>query len=167
VARANGRVHRITPWTPDGLTVTSWRSDGRSIAFVRYVHHDPNPSRVWTVGADGRHARFVTYGDYPQWSPDRRWLAYRQPRDTSNNLEMVRPNGTGRHQVTHHRGTFFVGHFSWSPDGRSIAYPFRSPDLRAPQVRIVSASGKLRSRIELPAKVGQATDVDWQPQNRR
>jgi Tol biopolymer transport system component len=65
----------------------------------------------------------------PRWSPDGKWLVfYTTDRDhlkpgVSANIEVVRPDATGLHALTHDRGGSVQDYeASWSPDGAWIVF---------------------------------------------
>ena len=51
------------------------------------------------MNADGSHRRVLPqFGAHARWSPDGRWLVY----VANGDLFKMRPDGSGRTQVTHH-----------------------------------------------------------------
>jgi Tol biopolymer transport system component len=84
---------------------------------------------VSTIGLDGTDQRSLTtvpegqYGSdwWPHWSPDGRWLAYDQNRDTSR--AVVIPRDGGEQTVLDEHGHNPV----WSPDGTRIAWLRATP----------------------------------------
>ena len=104
--------------------------DGRHIAFtwVKGAHS----SAIFVVGVNGKGLHQVTpftrgLADKIDWSPTGSVIALSSPEfgraRTSSNVYVIRPNGTGRRQLTHERGgAINDGLDSWSPDGTKIAY---------------------------------------------
>jgi Tol biopolymer transport system component len=101
----------------------SWSPDGRRIAFAR-----GNPSAIHVIDADGGNARRVTSAVpgaaeiEPAWSPDGRWIAYqlRRPGTEVGELWLIRPDGTGRRQLTRLNARSYEP--AWSPDASRIAF---------------------------------------------
>jgi len=74
----------------------AWSPDGQWVAFIRNAH-DSNGNGVvdeedagdlWVARADGSGPRQLTFGPWtvtPAWSPDSRWIAVAQLRDSNDN----------------------------------------------------------------------------------
>jgi Tol biopolymer transport system component len=78
---------------------------------------------LYTLPITGGPATRITSGQafdaMPRYSPDGRWIAYVTDRDGSDNIWVVRADGTGPRQVTR---TEWLGYVSpeWTPDGKFI-----------------------------------------------
>jgi Tol biopolymer transport system component len=85
----------------------SWSPSGRRIAFDRGRNDSTNLHAIFTVGLNGSGLRRITPwwvdASQPQYSPNGRWIAFRSAEnsDTSGNIFLVRPDGTGLHKLTH------------------------------------------------------------------
>jgi Tol biopolymer transport system component len=101
----------------------SWSPDGEQIAFER-----GNPSAIYVMDADGGNARRLSRSVpgaaeiEPAWSPDGRWIAYqlRRPGTEVGEIWLIRPDGTGRRQLTRLNARSYEP--AWSPDGARIAF---------------------------------------------
>jgi Tol biopolymer transport system component len=97
----------------------AWSPDGRRILFGR-------EGALYGVPAGGGPARRIGRGfgnaADPAWSPDGKLIAYdyRQPGFSIREVYVMRPDGTGKRQVTKLRQV--SGLPAWSPDGRRIAF---------------------------------------------
>jgi Tol biopolymer transport system component len=86
--------------------------------------------RIWSTAPEGTHQRQLTakIANFPTWSPDHRWIAYTADRldgrscaAASQEIWLMRPNGSGKRQLTHLCPAQAIG-LSWSPDGSQIAF---------------------------------------------
>jgi Tol biopolymer transport system component len=109
-ARSGQNVHAFTGAAP------SWSPDGGRLALTS----SRPPTSVYVMGADGHHRRWLSAGSGPTWSPDGRWIAFGQD-SRCGQLYIIRPNRSGRRQVTHEPcGAGFDVH--WSPDSKHLIY---------------------------------------------
>ena len=104
--------------------------DGKRIAFVWIKD---SGTAIFTVGASGAGLKQLTpwknqVADKIGWSPDGSRIAFSSPEfggrpGVSANVYTVRPDGSGRVELTHDRGGEVNNGFdSWSPDGTKIAF---------------------------------------------
>ena len=104
--------------------------DGKTVSFVR-VAPDWGSQALYSIGIDGTGLkRLAPYSAdiavKHDWSPDGKLIAYTSPGDPtpgkSNNIYVMRPDGSGKRAVTHYKdGTrVFVG--SFSPDGKWLVF---------------------------------------------
>jgi Tol biopolymer transport system component len=113
--------------------VPSWSPDGRRIAFDYSPEADPNTpgfqTRLWTMRADGSHARPLPMAQpgfdvEPRYSPDGRWIAFGRLREADGDFQaavfLVRAEGGRVRQLTPWGA--YVEHPTWSPDGRWITF---------------------------------------------
>jgi Tol biopolymer transport system component len=91
--------------------VYAMRSDGTKqhrVAYGREADFSPGAARVvftgvggglWTARLDGRGQRRLVGGVVhdPRWSPNGRWIAYTLTVDSASRIELIHPDGTGRH----------------------------------------------------------------------
>src|SRR5205814_1776134 len=95
--------------TKSGLNFDpAWSAGGKLITFSRDTGHAQD---IYVMRADGSHVHRVTLTgceDYSSFSPDGQWLVATHwpgtyPDCFINNpdLYLIRPDGTGRHKLTH------------------------------------------------------------------
>jgi TolB protein len=145
------------PWVE-----VAWSPDWKKIAFVASVLGRPD---IFVINADGSGRRNVTNTVTTSfglaWSPDGRRIAYLDYDGLlggSAPLYVVNADGTGKHRLT---GPLMVdlGSPSWSPDGRTLAFTGRGPD-----VYTVHADGTGPHKLtHSPGWNGQA---EWSPDGR-
>ena len=119
VMNADGTgTRRITSGRQDDLD-PSWSPDGRRIVFAR-------EGALFVVSARGgkatRLGRDPGNATDPAWSPDGTLIAhsYRQPGSAIREMWLIRPDGTGRRQLTTLKAVSVAP--AWSPDGSRIAF---------------------------------------------
>jgi Tol biopolymer transport system component len=134
----------------------AWSPDGSSIAFSR-------DNALYVMTPEGRKLRRVTgaMGSEerdPAWSPDGEWIAFvrREPRFTTREIWRVRPDGTGRLQVTRLDASSYNP--AWSADGDSIVFSSNANDGRY-QIYEIGANGKGLRRLTF--QPGEYFDPSW------
>jgi Tol biopolymer transport system component len=122
---STGGVTRVLAQPPK-LTdeQVSFSPDGKRMVVARgsFVAHGgilSRPSLVVTGVRGGAGRRLGVSGEYPQWSPDGRWIAFLHTGGVGrySRLEIV-PSGGGLPRVL----ADLVASFSWAPDSQQIAY---------------------------------------------
>jgi len=133
--RANGSGRVRLTYGRGSYDEPEWSTDGSRIAAAG------GPGLV-VLAAGGRIVRRIPVrggGSTPHWSPDSRRIAYlvlgcMDPDSHQDpacaDLWVVRPDGTGRRRLTtggdvDTTGGIYGSLYSWSPDGRQIAYDGR------------------------------------------
>jgi serine/threonine-protein kinase len=111
-AAAEGTLHHVRSWSPDG----------RILAFTESRNGDAG---IWTLEPASGNEPVLFYDlqasqQYESaFSPDGRWLAYTSSESGRDELYMQPFPATGaKHRLTHESGTFPL----WSPDGRHLYY---------------------------------------------
>jgi dipeptidyl aminopeptidase/acylaminoacyl peptidase len=104
--------------------------DAQAIAFVRTNHAQGQPlfSLLVEPIAGGEARTIADLGDFPRWSPDGRWIAFRRVDLKARTIELDLVDATGgtpRVLFTSTPQDRFLT-FSWSPDSRLLAYGTRS-----------------------------------------
>ena len=99
----------------------TWSPDSRRLAFVDHL------GRLSTIGRNGSSVHLLVPRlrakiGAPVWSPDGAWVAYTIGEDQ---LWVVRSDGTRSHRVAKGRPQ----NFSWSPNGRRLAFAGAGDDL--------------------------------------
>jgi Tol biopolymer transport system component len=89
---------------------------------IAFSSHDV----IYTMRPDGSHRRRVVAGEYPDWSPDGRWIVYQLPPALGTfapvggggGIAMIRRDGRRRRMLT----TDSAGDPAFSPDGKYIVF---------------------------------------------
>ena len=137
---------------PAAASTVDWSPDGSKLLFSRIDRADKYGSRqadiyewdsaaagpsfwrnmLWLVpamvsgtGPEMPRVKRLTQGMralYPTYSPDGEWIVFVQNKGTSNNLAMVRADGTGLRYLTHFADGTQLYTPRFSPDGRKLAF---------------------------------------------
>ena len=137
---------------PAAASTVDWSPDGRKLLFSRIDRADKYGSRqadiyewdsaaagpsfwrnmLWFVpamvsgtGPEPPSVKRLTRGMralYPTYSPDGEWIVFVQNKGTSNNLAMMRADGTGLRYLTHFADGTQLYTPRFSPDGRKLAF---------------------------------------------
>jgi dipeptidyl aminopeptidase/acylaminoacyl peptidase len=133
------------PWTIEAVmrirTVVDFRvsPDGSRLLYV-LREWDPPANRyrhsLWVLPTAGGPARLIQgFGPadgQPRWSPDGERLAFVSARSGSSQIQVMTLEGAPRKITDAPRG---VNSFTWSPDGREIAYLAPDPPTAAEAAR--------------------------------
>ena len=96
-----------------------WSPDGRRLVFTS------RGGAVFVVDQSGRNLRRIArLGYLPTWSPDGRTIAY-----VSDQIFLVRPDGTGRRQLTHLKPGGMVDWFAWTRNSKRLLYGWEFTDV--------------------------------------
>jgi hypothetical protein len=121
---------------------------------------------IWSLTLpDGRRRRHTYMKgplDDPSWSPDGRWLAYRDSRrgyNQNDEISIVSARGGSPRNLTHNPANDWGP--AWAPDGQTIA--FNSDRRGTPQIWLVRADGTHPRRV---TTVG-GEYPSWAPDSRR
>ncbi len=161
-------LRRVTR-SPFGCCDTdpNFSPDGRSITFVR-IKREHELQALFSVGLDGKRLHQLTpysweVADKHDWSPDGKLIVLTTNADfvrpsESANLVTIRPDGTGKRELTHFTGgkkNAFAG--SFSPDGRLIVFRLESGDTYS--LATISRTGGTIRKLT----TGQAKPrfIDW------
>lgn len=116
VASDGGRTAPV-PFTHNGASADpDWFPDGSEIAYDSTAPLSSNPCRrkslsrrfIIVADASGLHARRLTRGSHPSWSPDGRYLTFQRGRSVC----VIRSNGSGLRVLAHGSDPVWT---SWTP----------------------------------------------------
>ncbi len=93
------------------------------LVVVRPTTNDTTRGDIWTVQPNGSAPRRLTFtgnNSDPCWSPDGRLIAFTSTRSGSQDIWVMRADGSGLRRVTTARSD--ENSPTWSPDGRWLAF---------------------------------------------
>ncbi|MFZ5912050.1 MAG: S9 family peptidase [Chloroflexota bacterium] len=98
--------------------------DSKSIVYLLRRFDDINRLDICLLDLESGKTRTLygkpkTRTHSPRWSPDGKWVAFICQEDGHDDLWMVRPDGSGLHQVT--KLGYDIAQYAFSPDGTRIA----------------------------------------------
>ena len=113
------------------IAYPSFAPDGKHIVFERRNSSFTRPAdktALFVIGVDGSNPHQITPwadsdGDGPDWSPTGKWIVFRShvdDPDTQSQVIKIRPDGSGRTQLTHFSKGTQVASATFAPDGKSI-----------------------------------------------
>jgi Tol biopolymer transport system component len=120
--RMNGtHYRRLTPFTKDVAIKQDWAPDGRHIVFSDNADVPDKAANVATIRPNGTGLRYLTHntaaghGAYVgSYSPDGRWIIYRQEAEGEYSLWRMHPDGRHKEQVLA-QSTFRPRSIDWGP----------------------------------------------------
>ncbi len=130
--------------------------DGTMILFSQEI--PAGGERLLTVNLDGTNLRELIAGGVlgaPDWSPDGSTIVFA---GSSDNLEVIHPDGTGRKALTNEPAGLQAISPSWSPDGTTIVYSETTPAGHCDLYTITAAGDD--KRLLLPGN-GCPRGTDW------
>jgi len=154
IMNADGSGRRRLPHTDYG-EYPSWSPDGKQIAFNSNLSGE---GLMYIVDVDGSRVvdlSRVGQGHEVAWSPDVRSILFASQRDhpdNSNDIYVMRPDGSGVRRLTRARAGAETP--AWSPDGRYIV--FAAPG----GFGVMRADGSGVTSLGVDG-VGEATFPDW------
>jgi Tol biopolymer transport system component len=132
VMNADGSGRRRVTQEPIHVWGASWSPDGQRLTFASGVPGNPGEFDIYVVNVAGSGQQKLTQApnlEYaPAWSPDGRTIAYLRTRGTSNRklgdlaaeIYLMNADGSGQRRLV--PVSISDSSFSWSPDGRTIAF---------------------------------------------
>lgn len=135
--------------------------DGTQVAYIWNGDSDREPRNLYVKPVAGGPPRRLTNGpwrdQFPQWSPDGRWIAVGRSSGPAVEILLVSPDGARQRTLARlespaYRGVTVVQWVSWAPDSKSVAIIER-PSLDDPYTafRLSLDSGE-RSQLTFPQR---------------
>lgn len=158
VMNADGSGTRRLTATTQNDSHPTWEPAGERLAFAR-------DGEIYLVNADGgeptRISDVLVEESDPSWSPDGSWISYvrRTPGTTIQNVWVMRPDGSGRRQLTRQDGRAFTP--AWSPDSSRIVFATNAESDEAYELFTVGLDGKGLRRVAPTA--GDNFEPSWSP----
>ncbi len=140
--------------------------DGRSVAFVVSqidVKEDKaGNAHIWTIGADGRDERQMTWSSdsetSPRFSPDGKYLSFTSSRPgkaKGNQVWLLDRSGGEAFQLTDVKGR--LQGYEWSPDSKTLALTVADPD---PDAADAAGDGAAPPTGQQPRKAPKPIVID-------
>ncbi|MDQ3877596.1 MAG: hypothetical protein M3290_04500 [Actinomycetota bacterium] len=120
-------AHRVTTSPGDALYVPTWSLDKSHLAFVA----GDGPMTLYVVVANGSHLHAVAQLPSiqtltgPTWSPNSQWLSFSGQKGGTQDVWVVKRDGSHLHRLTHDRVVDIAP--SWAPDGKHVLFSRHSP----------------------------------------
>ena len=113
---------------------------------------------MWRVGVAGGSPQPLGRGRSPDGSPDGSRIAF----VITNDIWIMRADGSGRRRLVNHPTRSRTLRLAWSPGGGRLAY-VHYPEGFGPesQIRVVRRDGRGDHRIRLPRRVGSPEYAHW------
>jgi len=114
----------VVPFTayPGSETSPTFSPDGMRVAFVWNGEKEEN-SDIYVKSVDSAAVARLTSDraedQFPAWSPDGRWIAFRRSSGNQNAIYVISPGGGAERKLADVRG--LLTGVSWSPDGKWLA----------------------------------------------
>ena len=143
----------------------AWSPDGTKIAFTTPYK---TGNSIAVMNADGSQVHVLTTEDSPldfnaAWSPDGTKIAFTA--GSTDAIEVINADGSGRHQLVHETAGEAYGHLSWSPDGSRIAVestrPRQSGSEDRSEIWVMNADGS--NFVRLTTNEVPDLHPDWSP----
>ena len=140
-------------WLKNGLAFNTNR-----IVFTFYAK--PDQTDIYVMDADGGNRENLTnhpaYDGQPDWSPDRKKIAFASGRNAGSQIYVMDADGKNQLRLTD--GPRSKSGPDWSPDGSKIAF---TVDDRVDHIAVMDADGRNRVMLE-----DQAREPAWSPDGR-
>ena len=167
VVTATGHDRKLLTHGAFDSTDPDWAPNGKRIVYAHYDISDHTVSALVTIDPEGNHRRTLlkqkdTLFEYPQYSPDGKWILFRKHFERTGNRELFLMSSRGRHvrRLTHSHAV--VTDFQWSPDGDKIVYEFES-DPGWAELRVIDADGAHDHEIARQFGLSVGFVPSWSP----
>jgi Tol biopolymer transport system component len=151
----NTRAVQVYGWTirDDRIVYASDRAGGGKTDIYVMDSAGDEQTRLTTTGADAA----------PEWSPDRKLIAFHSTRDGNSEIYVMSAAGTGVTRLT--KDPLFDRNPTWSPDGTKIVFEHGPEQYNARDLYVMNADGTGVRRLTQ----SNADDFDpaWSPDGKR
>jgi WD40-like Beta Propeller Repeat/Lysyl oxidase len=150
VVDADGSHRAPVTRTAANEVAADWSPDGRRLVVER-------AGRLFVMGADGRHERFLTAGSSPAWAAKGGLIAFIRNAD----VYVIDGNGHGLRRIT--TSEALETEPAWSPDGRRLAFV----SFDAVSADLYVADARTKALLRLTQDVAVESSPVWSKDGRR
>jgi Tol biopolymer transport system component len=150
--------------TPDAIyrnssEYPSWSPSGEQVLYSRRPD-----GQIYIMNTDGTGVRKLTtsgFNEHPLFSPDGRWIAFMRSAGSNRYLYMMPAGGGSLRALT--GDTQEILDFTWSPDGRFIAFSYFPQNVRPLVVKFSIVDTKTGKSWEIKTPERTWYPLAWSP----
>jgi len=136
-----GNFHRKMDWCPNNT----------QIVYSKF-HFGENQSMVWDLrlyNLETKKHKWITgsfRATWPDWSPEGKQIVFVAHKNSTSNLYLINPDGSGLNQLTNYQDDIQIISPNWSPNGSQIAFGKANTDGNM-DIYVFDVDSKIETRI--------------------